>query len=77
MRRAREGDSDLDRDLARLRALMGDRFDTIRDNLPEILDRYAELRDRDAMRAAIRRWRERRANDGAEMARAHSAEQQR
>ena len=78
MRRAREGDSDLDRDLARLRALMGDRFDTIRDNLPTILERYAELRDRDAMRMAIRRWRESRSNDGAEaeMAHAQAAEQQ-
>ena len=43
--RARNGTADLDQDLARLRALLGDRFDRIRDNLPELLERYGALRD--------------------------------
>ena len=62
MRRAREGDADLDRDLARLREVMGDRFDTIRDNLPRILEKHGELRDPRALQAALARWRDRRAS---------------
>jgi uncharacterized membrane protein YkvA (DUF1232 family) len=58
--RARNGTADLDRDLARLRALMGDRFDHIRDDLPELLDRYGRMRDPDELKRALASWRRRR-----------------
>lgn len=58
--RARNGTADLDRDLAKLRLLMGDRFDHIRDNLPELLDRYGRLRDPDELKRALASWRRRR-----------------
>lgn len=58
--RARNGTADLDRDLARLRGLMGDRFDRIRDNLPELLDRYGQLRDPDELKRALAAWRRQR-----------------
>ncbi len=45
MQRAHSGTADLDRDLARLRSIMGRRYDTIRDGLPELLERYGDLRD--------------------------------
>jgi uncharacterized membrane protein YkvA (DUF1232 family) len=60
MTRARNGTADLDRDLARLRAAMGDRYDDIRDNLPELLDRYGRLRDPDELKRALASWRRRR-----------------
>lgn len=43
--RARNGTADLDRDLARLRSIMGSRYDQIHDSLPELLERYGDLRD--------------------------------
>jgi uncharacterized membrane protein YkvA (DUF1232 family) len=58
--RARNGTADLDRDLARLRVVMGDRFDEIRDNLPELLDRYGRMRDPDEIKRALASWRRRR-----------------
>ncbi|HET8587149.1 MAG TPA: YkvA family protein [Candidatus Limnocylindria bacterium] len=58
--RARDGTADLDRDLARLRGLLGGRYDQIRDNLPELLERYGELRERNALKTALDRWRRRR-----------------
>lgn len=58
--RATNGTADLDRDLERLRGLMGDRFDRIRDNLPEVLDRYGRLRDPDELKRALASWRRRR-----------------
>ena len=58
--RARNGTADLDRDLARLRLLLGDRYDHIRDRLPDLLARYGRLRDPDAMRQAVDAWRRRR-----------------
>ena len=58
--RAKSGTADLDQDLAKLRNLMGDRFDTIRDNLPELLDRYGRIRDPDEMKRALASWRRRR-----------------
>ena len=60
MRRAREGTADLDRDLGKLRELMGDRYETIRDNLPRLLERHGELRDPRALQLALARWRDRR-----------------
>ena len=58
--RAKNGTADLDKDLAKLRLLMGDRFDTIRDNLPELLDRYGRIRDPDELKRALASWRRRR-----------------
>ena len=58
--RARNGTADLDRDLQRLRGLMGTRFDGIRDNLPELLDRYGRARDPDELKRALASWRRRR-----------------
>ena len=58
--RAKNGTADLDRDLAHVRLAMGDRYDQIRDNLPELLERYGRLRDPAAVKetlAAIRRRR--------------------
>jgi uncharacterized membrane protein YkvA (DUF1232 family) len=55
--RAKNGTADLDRDLQRLRGLMGDRFDRIRDNLPELLDRYGRVRDPDEVKRALASWR--------------------
>ena len=55
--RARNGTADLDRDLARLRTLMGGRFDRIRDDLPELLDRYGRMRDPDELKRALASWR--------------------
>ncbi len=58
--RARNGTADLDRDLERMRALLGHRFDQIRDNLPELLERYGRLRDPDGLKQALAEWRRRR-----------------
>ena len=55
--RARNGTADLDRDLERLRGLMGDRFDTIREDLPDLLERYGRLRDPDEFKRALASWR--------------------
>ena len=55
--RAKNGTADLDRDLQRLRGLMGGRFDRIRDNLPELLDRYGRVRDPDEMKRSLAAWR--------------------
>jgi uncharacterized membrane protein YkvA (DUF1232 family) len=67
VQRANNGTAQLDRDLQKLRALMGDRYDQIRDRLPELLDRYGDLRDSRAVKAVLRDWRLRRirSNDGA------------
>lgn len=59
--RARNGTADLDRDLERLRGLLGHRFDRIRDNLPELLDRYGRVRDPEALKRSLAAWRLRRA----------------
>jgi uncharacterized membrane protein YkvA (DUF1232 family) len=61
MARARNGTADLDRDLARLRELLGDRYDRIRDSLPDTLERYGDLRDPSAVKRLLARWRDRRA----------------
>lgn len=58
LERARNGTARLDQDLARLRELMGDRYDRIRDNLPELLERYGRLRDPMALRRMLLAWRE-------------------
>ena len=58
--RARNGTADLDRDLQRLRTLMGDRYDRIRDNLPELLDRYGRMRDPEELKRGLASWRRQR-----------------
>lgn len=58
LERARNGTARLDEDLARLRALMGDRYDQIRDALPDLLERYGQLRDPMSLRRALVAWRE-------------------
>ncbi len=63
--RAKNGTADLDRDLGRLRGLMGDRYDRIRDNLPELLDRYGRLRDPEGLKQALASWRRHRAQPQA------------
>ena len=60
MARARSGTADLDRDLARLRSILGDRYDDIRDRLPELLERYGDLRDSDGLKRLLAGWRDRR-----------------
>ena len=60
MERAKNGTADLDRDLAKLRSLMGHRYDEIRDNLPELLERYGDLRDPRAVKSLLARLRIRR-----------------
>lgn len=61
MARARNGTADLDQDLAKLRLAMGGRFDTIRDNLPELLERYGRVRDPEEVKRTLASWRSRRA----------------
>jgi hypothetical protein len=57
LERAGNGTADLDRDLARLRSVMGDRYDQIRDSLPELLERYGDLRDPRAVKGLLARLR--------------------
>ena len=58
MERARNGTAKLDRDLDRLREVLGDRYDRIRDNLPELLERYGDLRDPGNVRRLLAGWRD-------------------
>ncbi|MEO8251222.1 MAG: YkvA family protein [Chloroflexota bacterium] len=66
MERARRGTADLDRDLAKLRSLMGNRYDEIRDRLPELLERYGDLRDPRAVKGLLARLRDLRQQSAAE-----------
>ena len=66
--RANNGTAQLDQDLARLRELLGDRYDQIRDRLPELLERYGDLRDSRAVKAVLRDWRTRRLRGEGEAA---------
>lgn len=63
--RARNGTARLDEDLASLRRLMGGRYDTIRDSLPELLERYGELRDPQGVKRMIAGWRARRVREAS------------
>jgi uncharacterized membrane protein YkvA (DUF1232 family) len=63
LERAKNGTADLDRDLARLRSLMGDRYDQIRDSLPELLERYGDLRDPRAVKKLLAKLRITRTRD--------------
>jgi uncharacterized membrane protein YkvA (DUF1232 family) len=58
--RARNGTAYLDSDLMKLRSAIGPRFDAIKDNLPEILERYGGLRSADGLKQALASWRSRR-----------------
>ncbi len=69
MERARNGTARLDRDLDRLREVLGDRYDRIRDNLPELLERYGQLRDPRSVRRLIGEWRDSRMSRRASVAR--------
>jgi uncharacterized membrane protein YkvA (DUF1232 family) len=57
LERAKNGTADLDRDLARLRSLMGHRYDEIRDSLPDLLERYGDLRDPRAVKGLLAKLR--------------------
>ena len=59
--RAHNGTADLDRDLARLRSIMGRRYDQIRDGLPELLERYGELHDPRTVKGLLAKVRDARA----------------
>lgn len=63
LERAKSGTADLDRDLARLRSVLGDRYDQIRDSLPELLERYGDLRDPRAVKGLLARLRIARTRD--------------
>jgi uncharacterized membrane protein YkvA (DUF1232 family) len=60
LEKARNGTAQLDQDLARLRELLGARYDQIRDRLPALLERYGDLRESRAVKAVLRDWRLRR-----------------
>jgi uncharacterized membrane protein YkvA (DUF1232 family) len=64
--RAKSGTAQLDDDLARLRELMGDRYDQVRDRLPELLERYGDLRDSAAVKRLLGEWRARRLRSGGD-----------
>jgi uncharacterized membrane protein YkvA (DUF1232 family) len=64
LERAKNGTADLDHDLARLRSLMGHRYDEIRDSLPELLERYGDLRDPRAVKGLLARIRTARGGGG-------------
>jgi uncharacterized membrane protein YkvA (DUF1232 family) len=66
LERAKNGTADLDKDLARLRSLMGHRYDEIRDSLPELLQRYGDLRDPRVIKGMLARLRIRRERKGAD-----------
>jgi uncharacterized membrane protein YkvA (DUF1232 family) len=68
LERAKNGTADLDRDLGRLRSLLGHRYDEIRDSLPELLERYGDLRDPRAVKALLGRLRRSRGGTAAEPA---------
>jgi uncharacterized membrane protein YkvA (DUF1232 family) len=68
VQRANNGTAQLDQDLARLRELLGDRYDQIRDRLPELLERYGDLRESRAVKAVLRDWRQRRLRSQREAA---------
>lgn len=66
LERAKNGTADLDKDLSRLRSLMGHRYDEIRDSLPELLERYGDLRDPRAVKGLLARFRVTRGGEASE-----------
>jgi uncharacterized membrane protein YkvA (DUF1232 family) len=73
LERAKNGTADLDKDLAKLRGLLGHRYDEIRDSLPELLERYGDLRDPRAVKGLLARFRTSRADATAETAKVAGA----
>ena len=65
LERAKNGTADLDKDLARLRSLLGHRYDEIRDGLPDLLERYGDLRDPRVVKGMLARLRISRERKGA------------
>jgi hypothetical protein len=57
----------LDADLARVRSLLGGRYDRIRDTLPELLARYGGLRDSAEVKRHLAEWRATRAKTPVEV----------
>jgi uncharacterized membrane protein YkvA (DUF1232 family) len=55
--RARNGEAQLDQDLAELREAMGVNFDRIRDALPQLLERFGGLSDANEVKVQIAEWR--------------------
>jgi uncharacterized membrane protein YkvA (DUF1232 family) len=60
LQRAAMGQAVLDADLARVRSLLGHRYDQIRDSLPALLERFGGLADADEVKHLIARWGRRR-----------------
>ena len=65
--RAAAGQAVLDADLARVRSLLGGRYDRIRDTLPELLARYGGLRDSAEVKRHLAEWRATRAKTPVEV----------
>ena len=66
LERAKNGTADLDRDLGKLRSILGHRYDELRDQLPELLERYGELRDPRVIKGMIARMRDARLHKDSE-----------
>ncbi|MGH2463729.1 MAG: YkvA family protein [Candidatus Limnocylindria bacterium] len=67
MARAATGQATLDADLARVRSLLGDRYDRIRDSLPELLGRFGGLQDSKELKRQLAEWRTARAKTPVEV----------
>lgn len=67
MARAAAGQAVLDSDLARLRSLLGGRYDRIRETLPELLARYGGLPDSAEVKRQLAEWRATRAKTPVEV----------
>lgn len=65
--RAAAGQAVLDADLARVRSLLGGRYDRIRDTLPDLLARYGGLRDSAEVKRHLAEWRATRAKTPVEV----------
>jgi uncharacterized membrane protein YkvA (DUF1232 family) len=65
--RAAAGQAVLDADLARVRSLLGGRYDRIRDTLPELLARYGGLRESAEVKRHLAEWRATRAKTPVEV----------
>ena len=65
--RAAAGQAVLDTDLARVRSLLGGRYDRIRDTLPELLGRYGGLQDPNEVKRQIAELRTARAKTPVEV----------
>ena len=64
---AAAGQGTLDADLARVRSLLGHRYDRIRDSLPELLGRFGGLQDSKEVKRQLAEWRTARAKTPVEV----------